>query len=142
MSQVDTHKPVHVTDGMSRRNFLQAGSLALTGLTVPQLQASKAPAAVRDSEDRHAIFLLLVGGPSQLDTFDPKPDAPSEVRGPFRPIRTNVPGIEITEIFPRTARIMDKVALVRSLNPQLAGSLPMDFRALAKPSMSFCRMES
>jgi hypothetical protein len=61
------------------------------------------------------IFLVLTGGPSQLDTWDLKPDAPSDVRGPFRPIRTNVTGIEISEIFPRMARHADKYALIRSV---------------------------
>ena len=60
-------------------------------------------------------MLVLTGGPSQLDTWDPKPDAPSEIRGPFRPIRTNVPGIEISEIFPRMAKHADKYALLRSV---------------------------
>ena len=59
---------------------------------------------------------MLVGGPSQLDTFDMKPDGPSEVRGPFRPIKTNAPGIEISEIFPRTAKQADKFAIIRSMH--------------------------
>jgi len=63
---------------------------------------------------------MLVGGPSHLDTFDMKPDAPAEIRGPFRPIRTNVPGIEISEIFPRTARHADKFSLIRSLHHEAA----------------------
>ena len=62
------------------------------------------------------IVLRLTGGPSQLDTWDMKPDAPSEIRGPFRPIKTNVPGIEISEIFPRMARLADKFAIIRSVH--------------------------
>lgn len=65
---------------------------------------------------RSCIVLRLTGGPSQLDTWDMKPDAPSEIRGPFRPIRTNVPGIEISEIFPRMARHADKYAIIRSVH--------------------------
>jgi hypothetical protein len=61
------------------------------------------------------ILLKLTGGPSQLDTWDPKPDAPSEIRGHYKPIRTNVPGIEISEIFPRMAKIADKYLLIRSV---------------------------
>src|SRR5207253_132312 len=66
--------------------------------------------------DKRCIFLWLTGGPSQLDTFDPKPDAPSEVRGPFRPIRTAVPGQQLSELLPRTAARMDRIAVVRSLH--------------------------
>src|SRR5438270_4504159 len=66
-------------------------------------------------DERACIQLFLLGGPSQLDTWDMKPDAPDEIRGPFRPIDTNVPGLRISEVFPRLARVMDKVALVRSV---------------------------
>jgi Protein of unknown function (DUF1501) len=65
--------------------------------------------------DASCIFLVLTGGPSQLDTWDMKPDAPPEIRGPYRPIKTNVPGMEISEIFPRTAKIADKFAIIRSM---------------------------
>ena len=72
---------------------------------------------VRNARPRPScIVLRLTGGPSQLDTWDMKPDAPVEIRGPFRPIRTNVPGIEISEIFPRMARHADKYAIVRSVH--------------------------
>lgn len=79
--------------------------------------AAAAPFALRASvsSPRNVIVLVLTGGPSQLDTWDPKPEAPSEIRGPFRAIRTNVPGIEISEIFPRMARHADKYAIVRSV---------------------------
>jgi hypothetical protein len=63
----------------------------------------------------NCILLMMVGGPSQLDTFDMKPNAPSDIRGPFQPIKTNVPGIEISEIFPRTARHADKFSIIRSV---------------------------
>lgn len=74
-----------------------------------------APAPLFGGKRASCILLVLTGGPSHLDTWDMKPDAPSDVRGPFRPIRTNVPGIEISEIFPRMARHADKYALVRSV---------------------------
>jgi hypothetical protein len=86
-----------------RRDFLSSATLPLFGMKN----------AVRD---RSCIVLRLTGGPSQLDTWDMKPDAPSEIRGPFRPIRTNVPGIEISEIFPRMARHADKFAIIRSVH--------------------------
>lgn len=75
-----------------------------------------ANAAVNPRSDVSCILLMLVGGPSHLDTWDMKPTASSSIRGPFRPIRTNVPGIEISEIFPRTARHADKFSLVRSVH--------------------------
>ncbi len=79
--------------------------------------ATAAPFALRASTcaPQNVIVLVLTGGPSQLDTWDPKPEAPSEIRSPFRALRTNVPGIEISEIFPRMARHADKYAIVRSV---------------------------
>ena len=95
-------------DRFRRRDVLHFG--ALSALSIGVRPAHAAPGEVS------CIFLTLVGGPSQLDTWDPKPDAPSHIRSPYRPIRTNVPGIEISEIFPRMARHADKFALVRSLH--------------------------
>ncbi len=117
MFRVDAERPAHFCDGLTRRDFLHAGSLSLLGLTMPGMQTLKAQAAVEDT-DVNCIMLFLVGGPSQLDTWDMKPSAPSEIRGPFQPIETNVPGIQISEIFPRLAKIMDKVSLVRTCNHQ------------------------
>jgi hypothetical protein len=68
--------------------------------------------------DINCIFLMLVGGPSQLDTWDMKPDAPIEIRGPYKPIKTNVPGIEVSENFPRMAKHADKFSLIRSCTTQ------------------------
>jgi uncharacterized protein (DUF1501 family) len=99
----------------SRRAFLTAGSLALGGLTLPQLLAAKEKAG-EGKRDTAVILLYLSGGPSQLETYDLKPDAPLEYRSVFRPISTNVPGMEICELFPRQAKLADKFSLVRSLN--------------------------
>ena len=108
-------RPVQFCDGLRRRDFLHAGSLAFLGFGLPQLFDLKALGAVDESKkDINCIFLMLVGGSSQLDTWDPKPDAPAEIRGPNRPIKTNVPGMEISEIFPRMAKHADKYALIRS----------------------------
>ncbi|MFM7315359.1 MAG: DUF1501 domain-containing protein, partial [bacterium] len=112
MIRIDARKGPRTCDGMSRRDFLHAGSIPLMSLGLNQVQAATA------KSDMNCILLFLVGGPSQIDTFDPKPDAPSEIRGPFQPIRTNVPGIQISEIFPRLAGMMDKVSLVRSIYHQ------------------------
>jgi uncharacterized protein (DUF1501 family) len=114
MLRLDAPKPVSFCDGHTRRDFLHAGALSALGLTLPRFQAAKAAGAVKD-KDVNCIMLFLVGGPSQLDTWDPKPDAPAEVRGPFRPIDTNVPGVRISEIFPRMARHADKYSLIRSV---------------------------
>ncbi len=118
MFRVDAHKPVHFCDGLTRRDFLHAGSLGLLGMGLPSFQALARGGAVAKDRDVNCIMLFLVGGPSQLDTWDMKPDAPAEIRGPFKPIATKVPGLQISEIFPRLATMMDKVALVRSVYHQ------------------------
>ena len=107
-------------DGVSRRDFLHLGLLISFGLSVAdllRLQASAAAPAVPRAKS--CILLWLDGGPSHLDTFDPKPDAPAEVRGPFADIATSVPGIRICEHLPHTAKVMRDVALIRSLTHEL-----------------------
>jgi Protein of unknown function (DUF1501) len=115
MIRLDAQKPVHFCDTMTRRDFLHAGSLAMLGLSLPQFLALKAEGAVRRERDVNCIMLFLLGGPSHLDTWDMKPDAPAEIRGPYRPIPTNVSGVRISEIFPNMAKHADKYALVRSV---------------------------
>ncbi|MEK6257390.1 MAG: DUF1501 domain-containing protein [Planctomycetota bacterium] len=99
----------------SRRAFLRAGALTLGGLTLADVLAGRA-AAGTPQQDTSVILLYLHGGPSQLETYDLKPDAPIEYRSVFNPISTNVPGLDICELFPLQARIADKFSLVRSLN--------------------------
>ncbi|MBW3539314.1 MAG: DUF1501 domain-containing protein [Planctomycetes bacterium] len=110
--------PVCSGHGFTRRSFLQAGAAGLAGLTLPNLLGLEAAGAVDEAKSRirNCITLFLVGSPGQVDTWDMKPEAPAEVRGKFRPIDTNVPGIQICEHFPLMARIMDRVALIRSLH--------------------------
>jgi Protein of unknown function (DUF1501) len=117
MIKLDAHKAVHFCDGLTRRDFLHAGALSLggLGLTLSDLFALKAAGSVRTDKDVNCICLFLVGAPSQLDTWDMKPESPSEIRGPYKAIKTNVPGIQISEIFPRMATHADKFALVRSV---------------------------
>jgi hypothetical protein len=115
MFRLDANRPVRFCDGSTRRDFLHAGALSTLGISLGSLGAARALGAVAPDNDLNCIMLFLVGGPSQVDTWDMKPDAPSEVRGPFAPIATNAEGIQISEIFPRMARNMDKVALVRSV---------------------------
>jgi uncharacterized protein (DUF1501 family) len=102
----------------SRRAVLQAGVIGAAGLALPALWTHAARADVTApgfASAKRCIFLFMWGGPSQLDTFDMKPDAPREVRGPFRPIATSVPGVQVCEYFERLAPLMDRVAVVRSL---------------------------
>ncbi|MFO0908325.1 MAG: DUF1501 domain-containing protein [Isosphaeraceae bacterium] len=106
---------------VTRRGFLQAGAAAGTIGALPLgTSPARARAAVPSSEERSVILLMLVGGPSQLETFDPKPDAPAEIRGPFGSIPTSVPGVRINEYLPKLARRMNRVTLVRSLHHDAA----------------------
>jgi hypothetical protein len=109
---------VPVCHGVTRRSFLQAGSAGLAGLSLPTFLRLQSANAVeeRQAKIRNCITIFLVGSPGHLDTWDMKPDAPAEVRGKFRPIASKVPGIQICEHFPLMARMMDKVALIRSLH--------------------------
>lgn len=108
---------VPVCHGVTRRSFLQAGATGLAGMVLPNLMRLEANGAVEEKRGRirNCITIFLVGSPGQLDTWDMKPDAPAEVRGKFQPIATSVPGIQICEHFPLMARMMNKVALIRSL---------------------------
>lgn len=101
-------------DGVSRRSFLKIGGLALGGLSMADILRAEARAGIRRSH-KAIIMIYLPGGPPHQDLFDLKTDAPSEIRGEFRPIRTNVPGIEICELLPRMASIMDKLIPIRSM---------------------------
>src|SRR5258708_3275412 len=101
-------------DGISRRNFLKIGALGLGGLTLPQLLQAEAQSGVRRSH-KAVIMIFLPGGPSHQDIFDLKMDAPSEIRGEFKPIDTNVSGIQICEPLPKIAQLMDKSILIRSI---------------------------
>ena len=102
---------------MSRRSWLQIGGLGLGGLVIPQLlQAEKtSQVSSRQQSAKGIIMVLLPGGPSHLDMYDLKPEAPAEIRGEFRPIPTKVPGVEICELLPRLARMTDKLTIIRSL---------------------------
>src|SRR5204863_9793733 len=89
-------------DGITRRDFLQAGALGAIGLTLSKYAALQAMGAVaKGSDDRAAIMIFNLGAPSQLDTWDMKPDAPREIRGPFKPIKTNNPENQISQSIPR-----------------------------------------
>ena len=104
-------------DTVSRRRFLQVGGLGVLGMSVPDWSEA---AAERLNHTRSVIFVLMAGGASHLETFDPKPDAPGEIRGPLRAIATSVPGIALSESLPRLAERMDRFALIRSLTHDAA----------------------
>lgn len=99
----------------SRRDFLRTTAAGAAGLALAPTAAATTPPAL-SGKAKACIFINLIGGPSHLDTFDPKPDAPAEVRGPFRPIPTRVPGVYLSELFPTLAGMADKFSLVRSLH--------------------------
>jgi len=104
--------------GPSRREALRAGALAVAGLGLPELYRNRAGAAGPGGfgRARSCLMIFMWGGPSQLDTWDPKPDAPAEIRGSFRTIATRTPGVRISEHFPRLAARTDKLAIVRSMS--------------------------
>ena len=102
-------------DGLSRRTFLKIGGLALGGLSMPQILRAEAASGTRPNSHKAIIMIFLPGGPPHQDIFDLKMDAPAEVRGEFKPIHTNVAGIEICELFPLIAQQMDKLVPIRSI---------------------------
>ena len=114
--------PLRCTGPVSRRSFLQAGTLAASGLGLSDLFRLEAAAkqSGKSLRDTSVIFVWLPGGPPHMETYDLKPNAPSDYRGIFRPIKTNVPGIEISELFPMQAKIADKFTIVRSCHHTFA----------------------
>src|SRR5688500_14804938 len=101
-------------DGVSRRSFLKIGGLAVGGLSLPTLLHADTQNGRRESH-KSVIMVYLSGGLAHQDTFDLKPGAPAEIKGEFKPISSNVPGVQVCELLPRMSRCMDKVALIRSL---------------------------
>src|SRR5262245_30592531 len=98
-------------DGFSRRGFLTVGGAAAVGLALPQILHAEAAKGITKSH-KAIINIYLPGGPPHLDMFDMKPNAPVEIRGELNPINTNVPGIQICELFPKMAAMMDKFVIV------------------------------
>ncbi|HJT35385.1 MAG TPA: DUF1501 domain-containing protein [Pirellulales bacterium] len=115
MLRLSGNGSTHTCDGVTRRDFLQAGMLGAVGLSLADLMSAQAQGNVAAGHDERSVIMIFnLGAPSQIDTWDPKPEAPAEIRGPFKPIKTNAAGIEISEIFPRMAQHADKFSLVRS----------------------------
>jgi len=115
---------------VGRRNWcLRTGLSAIAGLTLPQLMRVNSAIAGQQKSPKSVILIWLSGGPSQLDIWDMKPTAPLEVRGPFNPIPTNVPGIDICEHLPKMANMMDQFALLRSVDASASNHTPITFQA-------------
>ena len=109
--------------GASRRGFLKIGSLGLAGLSLPDLiraQSARAADASTRRRGRAVILFFMAGGPSHIDMYDMKPDAPAEVRGPFEPIDTSLPGFQVCDLMPRHAKVADRMAVVRSITHNLS----------------------
>jgi hypothetical protein len=115
MLKVTGNGSITTCDGITRRDFLQVGTLGAIGLSLAKYANLQSLGATeKGSSEKSAIMIFNLGAPSQLDTWDMKPDAPREIRGPFKPISTKSPDIQISEIFPLHAKIADKFSLVRS----------------------------
>jgi hypothetical protein len=111
--------PGQFCDGISRRSFLKAGGLAVGGLALSDLLRLQARGALAsEHRAKSVIMICLGGGPSHVDTYDMKPDAPAEIRGEFRPIKSNVPGMQMCELLPKQARLADKFSVVRTVTWQ------------------------
>jgi hypothetical protein len=115
------HNASRNCEGVSRRDVLRVGAVSFFGLSLPQFLAMRAAAAAPAAPKAEAVILMWCGGgPSHIDSFDPQPDAPSEIRGEFQAIPTNVAGIRLSEHLPNTAKVADKIAIVRSLTSNIA----------------------
>ena len=124
-------RPQRVCSGWTRRQILQAGGAGLLGLSLPKLLAAEATGSVKPARAKSVIFLFLFGGPSQLETFDLKPDAPSSIRGPFRPISSRTPEMKICELMPKLAAISDKYCVIRTMTHPTT--------TIARPGITFRR---
>jgi hypothetical protein len=108
-------RATQLCDGMTRREWLRVGGLSAFGLSLPALLSARAAGAT-NGKAKACIVLFHLGGPPQHETWDPKPNAPSEIRGEFKPIATSVPGLQVGELMPRTARLMDKICILRGMS--------------------------
>lgn len=113
-------RSVRLCDGVSRRGFLRIGSLGATGLTLPEVLKARQANAAEDRRDTAVILFFQAGGASHIDMYDMKPAMPLEVRGPFSPVSTKLPGFEVCELMPHHARIADRFAVIRSIKHNLA----------------------
>lgn len=115
MFKLDLGRSAGYCDGVTRRSFLQTGVSGLAALGLPYLSQAKA-AADTPTRDTSIILIWLDGGPGHMDMYDMKPDAPADYRGIWRPIRSSLPGLDVTELYPRQARVAHKFSMIRSIH--------------------------
>src|SRR5262245_1661930 len=116
MIRLDVGSTRSYCDGISRRSFVQLGMAGMASIGLPQLLRAKEASGTESSKKTSVILIWLDGGPGHMDMYDMKPEAPAEYRGIWNPIRTNVSGFEVTELFPLQAKCADKFSIVRSLH--------------------------
>lgn len=119
MLEISGNSPL-VAGRWPRRQLLKLGALPLAGLSLADVLAARKAQAAERRRDTAVIFFWLAGGPSHIDMFDMKPQAPAEIRGPFRPVSTNLPGFDVCELLPRHAPLADKLTVIRSLHHSLS----------------------
>jgi len=113
----------------SRRWFLEVGAAGLGGLMLPGLSSAEALASSSPADKKSVILIWLSGGPSHIDMWDPKPEAPLEIRGPYQAISTKVPGIQFSEHLPLQASIADKLSIIRSIDCSASNHTPITMQA-------------
>src|SRR5205085_8697658 len=117
MFRIDAGHTRRYCDGLNRRSFLQLGVAGMASMGLGDIARAKSESAGQTGKkDTSVILIWLDGGPGHMDMYDMKPDAPAEYRGLWRPIKTNVPGFDVTELYPKQAKVADKFSIVRSLH--------------------------
>jgi uncharacterized protein DUF1501 len=134
MFRLDLGSTSRYCDGVNRRSFLKLGVAGMASVGMPELLRAKAQSPT-SSKNTSVILIWLDGGPGHMDMYDMKPDAPAEYRGIWRPIRTRVPGFDITELYPRQARLTDKFSMVRSLHHDTGDHFAAGHRMLTAKDM-------
>ena len=107
-------KPTRLCDGINRRDWISLGGLSLLGMGLGDAKAASYKFA-KERKAKACIFLYLTGGPPQHETWDPKPEAPVEIRGPYQPISTTTVGLKVCELMPKTALLTNKICVLRSM---------------------------
>lgn len=138
MFRVDAGLAPHYCDGMSRRSFVQLGMAGMGAMGLPQFARAKEVTSQKTGEKKNTsvILIWLDGGPGHMDMYDMKPEAPAEYRGLWTPIRTNVSGFDMTELYPKQARVADKFSMVRSLHHDTGDHFAGGHRMLTTKDMA------